>query len=204
MRRIVSVDRRSVRLDASIRWLRVYKSAFREDPLTFLFDFAIHLTMITDALLKSGASDQVNLQAVWDESMKSDPLIPKRVLRIFWAMAANAEDYLLPHDQYFEEYDVFSVGDVLEDLTALLSETTFSQVKSTGESVETDPDADPVTIEAVFAAGIRHGLTMADTQLLSMAEWLDFATTCNNRLRESNEPQIKTATQSDFDAFSEI
>lgn len=80
---------------------------------------------------------------------------------------------------------------------------------SRGEEVEGGGADEEVSIERMLAAGISRGLTMQDTESMTLGMWVDYIIEWNNMNAEDqnrydekgNKTVTRHASQADFDVF---
>ena len=181
MRRQVTIQNEPIWLDDSLAWLLVFKGAFDEDALFFLYDELPKLIPVLVGELPDVAA-----------------LDTQFLLRVFWAMAKNADPNFTDPDTYFQAFEVFPIGEILEALTDMLYRSSVFVSKHD----RSDGDGTKPTTAVILAAGLRAGLTIADASLLRLSDWLEVLDAMLGG--DSSKDTIREATQADFDAFARM
>lgn len=177
-------------LDASMRWLLLYKQAFGLDPLEQLFE-----------------STNVFIRRVNDDSIDLSVEDTNFLLRCVWSMAHNHDANLFDPMGFYLDNPDLDVLSGLKDITNLLHRSTASYVSNRYEVKGTSPSDDDPVIENFIDSGLRMGLSLSDTKELCFGQWVDLLTAHNNSTYESasnDEPVevVKLATQADFNKFA--
>lgn len=193
----------TVELDASMRWLTLYKQEFRVDPLNDLYDELNNLLPILSSDDSVSEEFMEQMLAITLKSIENDEERTKRILSFVWALAKN-HDRGVPHSSvFYNEFNDLSIGSEIVDIAELLYLSTMSIVKSEYTTTGGTSD-DEATLTDITLSGLRIGLTYSDTERMTFGEWLDLITAYNNAASRPSEPRerVKIATQADMDRFT--
>lgn len=184
MRRQVTIHGAKLWLDASMAWLRIYKSAFNEDALLFLYD---QLPLYVPILMGIDA--------------EMDSIDQRFLLRSLWAMAKNADPDLVEPTVFYDQFEEIELSDMIQDFSELLFKSSVYNSDS-HKSRKTDAEEKVKTV-IVVAAGLRCGLQIQDTKVLTLAEWIEITDVFLPQGKESDDGVI-IATQKHFDQFKRM
>lgn len=103
-----------------------------------------------------------------------------------------------------EEFKEASESDFLylyQETRQILVDSMTTRTKASKQDSKTENAQ--VTTLAMIASGIRRGLTLADTDRLTMGMWIDYCIEHNNLtgVGRAEKGETRTATQADFDRF---
>ena len=193
----------TVGLDASMRWLTLYKQEFRSDPLNGLYDELNNLLPVLSNDEPVSEEFMEQMLAITLKSIESDEERTKRILSFVWAMAKNHDRRVPQSSVFYNEFNDLSIGSEIVDIAELLYLSTVSTVQSEYTTTGGTSD-DEATLADITLSGLRIGLTYSDTERMTFGEWLDLITAYNNAASRPSEPRerVKIATQADMDRFT--
>ena len=193
----------TVGLDASMRWLTLYKQEFRSDPLNGLYDELNNLLPILSSDEPVSEEFMEQMLSITLKSIENDEERTKRILSFVWAMAKNYDRRVPQSSVFYNEFNDLSIGSEIVDIAELLYLSTVTVVKSEYTTTGGTSDAE-ATLTDITLSGLRIGLTYSDTERMTFGEWLDLITAYNNAASRPHEPRerVKIATQADMDRFT--
>lgn len=167
------INGKEMKIDSSMHWMLVYERAFRSDALSAT------LVLLGQAEVEDSA--RVILQIIWALAKNSDPTVEE------------AEEWL---SKLEVDYEV-----LIPKLRSIIN-STFYKIEDAVQSVASDGGDGKITFMQIVAAGVMRGLTLADTERLTLGMWLDYITAHNNLHSPSGAShgaeQIRMATQADI------
>ena len=193
----------TVGLDASMRWLTLYKQEFRSDPLNGLYDELNNLLPVLSNDEPVSEEFMEQMLSITLKSIENDEERTKRILSFVWAMAKNHDRRVPQSSVFYNEFNELSIGSEIVDLAELLYLSTVSTVQSEYTTTGGTSDVE-ATLTDTTLSGLRIGLTYSDTERMTFGEWLDLITAYNNAASRPSEPRerVKIATQADMDRFT--
>ena len=193
----------TVGLDASMRWLTIYKQEFRSDPLNGLYDELNNLLPVLSNDEPVSEEFMEQMLAIALKSIENDEERTKRILSFVWAMAKNSDRRVPQSSVFYKDFNELSIGSEIVDIAELLYLSTVSVVKNEYTTTGGTSDAE-ATLTDITLSGLRIGLSYSDTERMTFSEWLDLITAYNNAASRPSEPRerVKIATQADMDRFT--
>lgn len=170
------INGKEMKIDSSMHWMLVYERVFRADALSAT------LVLLGQAEVEDSA--RVILQIIWALAKNSDPTVEE------------AEEWLSKLEVDYE---------VLIPKLRSIVDSTFSKTEEALQGAVSDSNDGGdrrVTFMQIVAAGLMRGLTLADTERLTLGMWLDYITAHNNLHSQSGTShggeRIRMATQADI------
>lgn len=135
MKKVITMDDRSVELNSSIGWLFVYRETFGRDILPDVMPALQALLTVGVEIMKEAKDGKLEIEDVikhLDEDtldtlgLTLSGLEFTSVLNIVWAMAKNADDKIPAPKEFFNSFETFELDKVLPEVLQMVIKSSVS------------------------------------------------------------------------------